>query len=316
MHIKQERAPPHNTIRTITSMSRSGRKGSYTNYKSYGYSGGGYSGGGYKDADFIGIEWEPAYPGKFNNNTVYKPFENFDLPFIPEALGNALEDKFAVQFQIEEDQFDVAAAYSLDGLANDELALLVGEAIGLDISTIEAFALINQNYDVVAAVELEGYAKEGYHDGYARNFIVGDDIEAYVALINDNGTPTYHGDDSQALGIAVDVELTKKGANKFDALFDGGRNIGNALSMLQSMSSSQLNKFVEEIEITIDVDSTDPLIPVLGDALSQLAPALAGFGDAFAGIDIEVEFGSVEPSKWAHEAIHELLATVNETHTV
>jgi hypothetical protein len=282
-------------------MSRGGRKGSYSNYKSYkSYS---YSGGDYKDADFVGIEWDPAYPGKFDNNTVYQPFA---------GQGEGLGDKFAVQFQVDKDEFEVAAAYSFDGVENDLLAVGIGEALGLDPQiAADLIALPNDNYDLVAAVELEGHAKEGEHDGYARNFIVGDEIEAYVALINDNGTPD-HSDDTNAFAIEVEVELTKKGANKFDALFDGGRNIGNALSMMQSMSSSQLNRFVEEIEITIDVDTTDPVIPILGAALSELAPQIVGLvGDAFDGIDIEVEFGSVEPSKWAHEAIHELLATVN-----
>lgn len=87
---------------------------------------------------------------------------------------------------------------------------------------------------------------------------------------------------------------------------------------MSSMSSSQMNRFIDEIEITIDVNTYDPLIGLIGDALEEAAIDLSGFGEALAstGIDIEVEFGSVEPSKWAHEAIHELLATVNETHTV
>jgi hypothetical protein len=285
-------------------MSRSGRKGSYTNYKSYGYSGGGYSGGGYKDADFIGIEWEPVYPGKFDNNEIFQPLD-----------GEVINDNFAVQFQVDKDQFDVAAALSLDGEAFAEVAGGLTLAIGAEPATAAAIAATIGDYDLVAAVELEGYAKAGDHPGYARNFFVDDEVEAYIALINDGGTPTDHTDDEVALAIGVEVELTKKGARKFDALFDGGRPFdATVMSAMSGMSSSQMDRFIDEIEITIDVNTYDPLIGLIGDALEEAAIDLSGFGDALAstGIDIEVEFGSVEPSKWAANAIDDLLTTVNE----
>jgi hypothetical protein len=305
-------------------MSRGKRSGSYSS--SYGSS-------------FDGIEWVlqgESTPGFYDNfdpydtSTIYQPidfpatitvtpFPNV-LPGFSVEVPNPAEvlNDIAVTFDVSKKEFQVAAGYSLgsnsaDGYLQAIADSLAGSPFELDAGLLSSLRDTNDNYDIFTSLEVDGYGKAGSDPKHAKNFIVDDEFEIYLGLIDGGTDPLSHDDDVTVAELSVEVELTKQGRRKFDILFDGGREFGAFFTALESLSVADLNKYIDEIEITYEInDANDPLIALFQQgAMSQLS-ALAGLSNLpELKFDIEIEAGEVAPSKWAHEAFHAFIPVIN-----
>ena len=202
---------------------------------------------------------------------------------------------------------------SADGYLQAIADSLAGSPFELDDGLLSSLQSTNDNYDIFTSLEVDGYGKAGSDPKYAKNFIVDDEFEIYLGLIDGGTDPLSHDDDVTVAELSVEVELTKQGRRKFDILFDGGREFGAFFTALESLSVADLNKYIDEIEITYEIsDANDPLIALFQQgAMSQLS-ALAGLSNLpELKFDIEIEAGEVAPSKWAHEAFHAFIPVIN-----
>jgi hypothetical protein len=301
-------------------MSRGKRSGSYSS--SYGSS-------------FDGIEWVlqgESTPGFYDNfdpydtSTIYQPIDFpatitvTPFPGFTVSVPNPLDvlNDIAVTFDVSKKEFQVAAGYSLgsnsaDGYLQAIADSLAGSPFELDAGLLSSLRDTNDNYDIFTSLEVDGYGKAGSDPKYAKNFIVDDEFEIYLGLIDGGTDPLSHDDDVTVAELSVEVELTKQGRRKFDILFDGGREFGAFFTALESLSVADLNKYIDEIEITYEInDANDPLVALFQQgAMSQLS-ALAGLSNLpELKFDIEIEAGEVAPSKWAHEAFHAFIPVIN-----
>ena len=320
-------------------MSRGKRSGSYSgSYGSKGSYSGSYGSKGSYGSSFHGIEWVlqgESTPGFYDNfdpydtSTIYQPIDfpaTITVTPFPNALPgfsvdvpNPLEvlNDIAVTFDVSKKEFQVAAGYSLgsnsaDGYFQDIADSLAGSPFEVDAGLLSSFLSTNDNYDIFTSLEVDGYGKAGSDPKYAKNFIVDDEFEIYLGIIDGGKDPLSHVDDVTVAELSVEVELTKQGRRKFDILFDGGREFEAFFTALESLSVADLNKYIDEIEITYEINAKDPLVALLQQgAMSQLG-VLAGLSNLpELKFDIEIEAGEVAPSKWAHEAFHAFIPVIN-----
>ena len=320
-------------------------------YSGGGYSGGSsYSGGGSYSgsygSSFDGIEWlltgesAPDFFDNFDpydtngpggtNSTIYQPIDfpaTITITPFPTALPNFTLDipnplevlnDIAVTFDVSKKEFKVAAGYSFDSSSADDYAdtiagLLDGTEFELPTGLLADFKAANDDYDIFASLEVDGYGKAGSDPKYAKNFIVDDEFEIYLGLVDQGADPLSHADDVTVAELNIEVELTKKGRRQFDILFDGGREFGAFFTALESLSVADLNKYIDEIEITYEINvANDPLVALFQTGVGSQLAALAGLSNLpELKFDIEIEAGRVAPSKWAHEAFHAFIPVIN-----
>ena len=230
--------------------------------------------------DLVGIEWLPVGA---NTTGDYKNYSPTDPNTIYRPLGGPL----AVAHDISREEFEVAAALDI-------------EATGFfsDIATVPAPEFSPNNYDLVGSLSAEGYAKDADNDGYAESFFT-DEVEVFLGLINENGTPENFADDKVVGAVEVEIDFKRK----VDILLNGGADIKEVMA---SLSEAGLLSLIKGIDITYYGDTTDPLVACLAEIAVGIGEVIADAIPPQLASLIEIEAGDPHASDWAKSTFNAL----------